>query len=124
LPRRGEVETREDRDAKMLNTAKIRKRLKARLETLGARIEGIKDELRAPPNPDFEEQATEAEGDEVLEGLEESVLTEITQIRMALQRMQEGTYGECVQCGEPIAEKRLEAIPHATLCINCASGAR
>jgi DnaK suppressor protein len=106
----------------MPNTAEIKKRLEARLVTLGARIEGIKDELRAAPNPDFEEQATEAEGDEVLEGLEESVLTEITQIRAALKRMQEGTYGECVQCGEPIAKKRLEAIPHATLCITCASG--
>ena len=106
----------------MQDTTEIRKRLEARLQTLGARIEGIKDELRAPPNPDFEEQATEAEGDEVLEGLEETVLTEITQIRSALKRMQEGTYGECVQCGEPIAEKRLEAIPHATLCITCASG--
>ena len=75
--------------------------------------------------PELEEAAeTEAEGDEVLEGLEESVLTEITQIRTALKRMQEGTYGDCVQCGEPIAEKRLEAIPHATLCITCASGSR
>jgi RNA polymerase-binding transcription factor DksA len=118
------METREDRDAKMQDIAEIRKRLEARLETLGARIEGIKDELRAPPNPDFEEQATEAEGDEVLEGLEESVLTEIMQIRTALERMRDGSYGECVQCGEAIAEKRLEAIPHATLCINCASGSR
>ena len=118
------MEREEDRDAKMQNTTEIRKRLEARLDTLGARIEGIKDELRAPPNPDFEEQATEAEGDEVLEGLEESVLAEITQIRMAMQRMQDGTYGDCVQCGEPIAVKRLEAIPHATLCITCASGAR
>ena len=50
------------------------------------------------------------------------VLMEITQIRTALKRMKEGTYGECVQCGEQIAEKRLEAIPHATLCITCASG--
>ena len=115
------METVEDRDETMLDTAEIRKRLEARLEILGVRIEGIKDELRQQPNPDFEEQATEAEGDEVLEGLEESVLSEITQIRTALERMREGSYGDCMQCGEPIAEKRLEAIPHATLCINCAS---
>ncbi len=37
----------------------------------------------------------------------------------ALRRMQNGTYGRCVQCGEEISLERLEAVPHARLCIKC-----
>lgn len=37
----------------------------------------------------------------------------------ALIRMKEGTYGLCEDCGEPIALKRLKAMPYATLCFSC-----
>ncbi|MCB9763450.1 MAG: TraR/DksA C4-type zinc finger protein [Alphaproteobacteria bacterium] len=40
-------------------------------------------------------------------------------IRVALQRMQEGEYGVCESCGEPITFKRLLARPIATQCIDC-----
>jgi RNA polymerase-binding transcription factor DksA len=105
----------------MLDVQKIKMQLEERLTILGERIEEITDELRSPNNPDFEEQATEAEGDEVLEGLETSTLAEITQIRLALKRIGDGSYGECVTCGEPIGEKRLQALPYAAQCINCAA---
>ncbi len=104
-----------------MNVGKVKKLLEKRLETLGARIEDIKDDLRTRPNPDSEDRATEVEGDEVLEGLENFILSEITLIRTALDRIQKGTYGECETCGESIGKKRLEAIPHAVQCINCAS---
>jgi RNA polymerase-binding protein DksA len=105
----------------MVDVDKIKKQLEQRLEFLGARIEDIKGELRSRPSPDFEEQATEGEADEVLEGLENSGLSEIAQISAALDRIKTGDYGGCMTCGKPIGEKRLEAIPHATQCINCAS---
>lgn len=37
----------------------------------------------------------------------------------ALRRIEDGTYGKCVNCGAPIPEERLEAMPWATLCIDC-----
>ena len=40
-------------------------------------------------------------------------------IDAALQRVDEGTYGKCVNCGARIPEERLEAMPWATLCIEC-----
>lgn len=46
---------------------------------------------------------------------------QLREIDLALERIEEGTYGACVQCGQPIPEKRLKAIPHATLCIECKS---
>ncbi len=40
-------------------------------------------------------------------------------IDLALKKIENGTYGICEECGEPIGEKRLEAIPWVRLCINC-----
>src|SRR6188472_331220 len=38
----------------------------------------------------------------------------------ALAKLDEGTYGRCDNCGQPIAEKRLRAMPDVVLCIECA----
>lgn len=43
----------------------------------------------------------------------------IGKIKKALQKIDDGTYGICEECGEPISEKRLEARPVAMLCIEC-----
>ncbi len=40
--------------------------------------------------------------------------------RAALRRMDDGTYGQCEACDRPIAKARLEAIPYARHCVNCA----
>lgn len=40
---------------------------------------------------------------------------------MALDRIEAGEYGDCHVCGEPIAHARLEAVPHARMCIACKS---
>ena len=37
----------------------------------------------------------------------------------ALRKIDDGSYGDCERCGEPIAEKRLEAVPFARYCIEC-----
>jgi DnaK suppressor protein len=47
---------------------------------------------------------------------------EIRRIRAALERLAEGEFGACVQCGEEIADKRLELDPAVPTCIDCAGG--
>lgn len=37
----------------------------------------------------------------------------------AMKRIEDGTYGNCTECGKPISKKRLNALPHTELCINC-----
>ncbi len=54
--------------------------------------------------------------DYTLEENSEQVLGEID---AALKRIDDGTYGICTNCGQPIAAERLEAVPWATLCIDC-----
>ncbi len=46
---------------------------------------------------------------------------ELRQIDAALKRIEEGSYGECQECGNDIAEGRLKANPAVTLCIKCAA---
>jgi RNA polymerase-binding protein DksA len=56
------------------------------------------------------------EMDYSLEGNSGHVLAAIDE---ALKRIEEGSFGTCARCGNPIAEARLEAMPYATKCIDC-----
>jgi DnaK suppressor protein len=51
--------------------------------------------------------------------LEENSEHVLAAIDAALQRIEDGTYGVCVNCGQEIGEERLTAIPWATHCIDC-----
>jgi len=43
----------------------------------------------------------------------------LREVQAALRRVQQGTYGVCAACGEPISAKRLEAVPWAKFCVQC-----
>jgi DnaK suppressor protein len=45
----------------------------------------------------------------------------LAEIEDALERISEGSYGECEECGDPIAENRLRALPFTRVCIDCQS---
>lgn len=104
----------------MTDYAGIEKQLVARLDGLRRRTEKIEGVLRRTPNRDSEERAQESENDEVLERLDRGGLDEINAIEAALSRIRAGEYGSCVSCGETIAAARLEALPFARKCIDCA----
>jgi RNA polymerase-binding transcription factor DksA len=55
---------------------------------------------------------------ELDQGLEEGVQQTLVDIDLALRRIDEGSYGTCEICGEPIGAERLSAIPWARLCID------
>jgi len=97
------------------------KSLKARMNDLLERTEIIEDDLRHPLEADSSEQAIDLADDESLEGVDDVLHAEIVQIRNALARIENGTYGICAKCGEEIREERLAARPIATDCITCAS---
>ena len=65
------------------------------------------------------ETATATLNREIDYTLEENSEHVLGEIEGALKRIEEGTYGTCVNCGQPIAEERLTAIPWATYCIDC-----
>ena len=55
------------------------------------------------------------------EALAKSLKETLTDVEHALAKVEDGTYGTCESCGQPIAPARLEAKPAARFCINCAS---
>lgn len=107
-----------------MDAATARQRLTDRLRELDHRLVDIESDLDAARPADWEEAAVQGEGDEMLQELGAVGLQEVRMIRSALQRLDAGTYGDCVRCGEPIAEARLEAVPHAPLCADCAGAGR
>ncbi|UNC92841.1 TraR/DksA C4-type zinc finger protein [Candidatus Contubernalis alkaliaceticus] len=56
--------------------------------------------------------------------LHESRLLELQKIRRSLKKIEKGIYGSCASCGKTIENSRLEALPYADLCINCAEKAQ
>ena len=51
-------------------------------------------------------------------GSDEDILD---QVEAAIQRIEDGGYGQCEKCGEQIPKSRLDAIPYAAECVRCAS---
>lgn len=80
----------------------------------------IERTLDTPHSKDFEDDATEREGDEVLEHLGNAELIELRQVNDALARIEKGEFGICAACGEDILAERLEIVPHTQKCRNCA----
>lgn len=105
----------------MSDFADIAEKLRLRLTELTGRANEIEDDLRQPLEADFSEQAIDLSDDEALEGVDDVLRAEARQVRLALARIDNGTYGICTGCGEPIGRARLEAQPTATTCIACAA---
>ncbi len=96
-------------------------KLLAHLERRTAKVESDLLRRDGPVSADFEEQAVAVENDEVLSFLHDEGHHQIDAIRSALARMDDGSYGVCVDCGGDIQTARINALPYATTCIACAT---
>ena len=94
-------------------------KLMARKAELTQRLHNIESDLESPRSADFGEQASERENDEVLDGIGVSSEEELARINRALLKLQDGSYGLCEECGEPIPAARLEIVPDAARCVAC-----
>jgi RNA polymerase-binding transcription factor DksA len=104
----------------------LRQHLTARLTQLERRLHTLEaDHQHATDllDPDWAEQATALQNDAVRTKLAEEVHRQVVAIRAALTHMAQGTYGICRTCEEPIALKRLTALPYASQCLACATQA-
>jgi len=100
--------------------------LRRRLET---EREGLLEELKTAAlvaerrerglYSEYVELATEIV--EVEKGLilEKRVRDQLAEVEHALDKLDQGTYSLCDSCGQPIEPARLEALPHANLCLSC-----
>ena len=110
----------------------------AETEKIRAALAARRDELRAEYDQTLSEitelqrdRLTDSAGDDQADtgtktfereqeiSLANSILERITQVERALERLDEGGYGWCERCGNPIPVERLAAFPSATLCVSC-----
>lgn len=73
-----------------------------------------------PLDKDMEDQAIELQNDDVIEALQQEAEDELRQVMHALQRIDDGEGDLCEECGKPIDARRLDAVPHTTVCRDCA----
>ncbi|WP_027346217.1 TraR/DksA family transcriptional regulator [Hamadaea tsunoensis] len=109
------------------DTEKIRAALSARRdelreeheETLVAAAESQRDRLTDSAGDDQADTGTKTFEREQEITLANNILERINQVERALERLDEGSYGWCERCGNPIPVERLAAFPSATLCVTC-----
>ncbi len=67
--------------------------------------------------PEAMERAVNLEGADSLLRHSDADFKELEEVRAALLRLEDGTFGKCVDCGKPVPAGRLEAIPWAQYCV-------
>jgi DnaK suppressor protein len=110
-----------------LDLAVMRKRLEEKQAEIQQHIATLTGIL-APPEAasqasydveEPEEEAVDLQETDVDQAILDNEKTLLAEVQQALARIDNGTYGICSNCGQPIPEKRLEALPWATLCLTC-----
>jgi DnaK suppressor protein len=101
---------------------KLRDVLLIRREALKKALDGDLSMLQtlSQEGGDVMDAAMDTAQDEICSQLVEVESRELTQIEEALNRIREGHYGECEVCDKPIPLARLQAVPYAISCIECA----
>lgn len=98
----------------------IREDLEKQLTDLRSQIDEETQKMNSNViNPDRSDLASNYMGRERRLALISRMEEHVNQIEAALKRMDEGTYGVCSNCGKSISADRMEALPYATLCVEC-----
>lgn len=104
--------------------AALRKELESEREQLVGQIARLdadfRDESWKEPRSDDDAETGSATFErERTMSLAQNARTLVVQVDRALERMDDGTYGACASCGEPINLERLEALPATAYCLDC-----
>ena len=94
--------------------------LNAKRTEFSNRIGAIKRDITGGLDSDSKEQVIQLENQEVLDALGNEAAEELQRITLALQKIENDSYGICESCGEKIDPRRLEARPQSIRCIACA----
>ena len=103
-----------------MDQEKLRKQLLDEKAELEKRVAMIHAQARKPLEANSTEQAAELGNVEVVSALESEAIEELASIGAAMQRLENGSYGVCISCGEEIGEQRLAVRPASLECVDCA----
>ena len=104
----------------MTDHSGVKAKLLAKQQELSGRIKATQATEGHEVEEGLDSNAQLWEVSEIRDGLDDEAAQELNQVNDALARLDAGEYGNCKSCGNPIGEARLEAMPFATLCIDCA----
>lgn len=107
----------------MVDEDEVGNRLVAKQTELKRRIAGTESTERREVAEGQNDNAHSWEVSDIRDDMDSQAASELDQVNRALARLNAGEYGLCMDCEEPIAEARLNALPYATLCIQCAEEA-
>jgi DnaK suppressor protein len=94
--------------------------LRHRLENERDRlIKRLETDCRAVGQKSEDEAATESLESWKRLAVEKRIREQMAEVKHALHKLEEGTYGLCDICGQPIEPERLEVLPQANLCFSC-----
>lgn len=98
-----------------------RQRLLDQQQIIVKRIYRLEEELQgtAAPEISYDDRSLSEEPEEVFEQLDEQSRREAEDIQAALERIEQGTFGNCEACEGPIGRARLDALPTARRCKPC-----
>jgi len=99
---------------------RLRRDLEAKKQELTVRLDRIHANLRRGCEADSKERAKQFEDNEVVDALGNEAREELAKISAAMQRLDSGDFGLCVECGLEIESGRLQVYPYADECIECA----
>lgn len=103
-----ELELREMRD-------RLQAEIQERVDRVPEQLQALGDVSRLPTH----RADHDAEGVDAAAGTDQAQKTLLAQVDAALGRIDEGQFGQCVACGNPISAERLEAFPYSAFCIEC-----
>ncbi len=95
------------------------KRLTEELKQLEASVSPAGERREGSPFGKREEEATETSELEKRLALERCIRDQLAEVEHAFHKFEDGTYGLCECCGQPIDPARLEALPQVNLCMSC-----
>lgn len=98
----------------------VKERLEADLREAQKTQEQLDQQLAQKPDFGMGGDSTGTVSWEMTLARKERVAAEIDELKAAIERVEQGTYGRCERCGAQIDPERLEVLPTTTLCANCA----
>ena len=109
-----------------LDLAEIERTLRARRDEMQTRIDGLAKAPERGSGISFGKRVGDGTAEAVSRlneiGVGNNLVVAVERVDRALEKLDDGTYGACDSCGEPILPARLRAAPESTVCIDCARG--
>ena len=104
----------------MMDERSVRNRLTAERDRVQRLIAGVQGDERRETAEGQTDTAHLWEDADIRDADLDQLSGELSDIDAAIQRLDAGSYGTCASCGQPIPDGRLEVMPYAMACVECA----